>query len=159
MYGCRPILTLCWWVRLACWHHHLHGLHSSVHADETSCDDFDNCTTTENNTTPLPGPTTAPPDTTSVGAAAIAAVLGVILLVLLVVCIVVLVVWLMRRRKRTKRDVTGNVCKHILHTYVIVSQRVYNNVYVYLSLSIAFVCVSPNSYTLWRTIWDLFVVL
>ena len=118
-----------------------HGLHSSVHADETSCDNFNNCTTTENNTVPLPGPTTAPPDTLTVGAA-IAAVLGVILLVLLVVCIVVLVVWLMRRRKRTKRDVLGNVCKHTLHTYVIVSQRVYNKVYLHLSLSIAFVCVA-----------------
>ena len=98
-------------------HYHLHSLHFSVNANETSCDNFNNCTTTENNTTPLPGQTTAPPDTTSAGAA-IAAVLGVILLVLLVVCIVVLVVWLMRRRKRTKRDVLGNVCKHTLHTYV-----------------------------------------
>ena len=133
-------------------------MHFSVNADETSCDNFNNCTTTENNTTPLPGQTTAPPDSTLVGAA-IAAVLGVILLVLVVVCIVVLVVWLMRRRKRTKRDVLGNVCKHTLHTYVIVSQRVYNMVYLHLSLSIAFVYVSPNSYTLWKTIWDLLVVL
>ena len=42
-----------------------------------------------------------------------------------------------------------------IRTYVIVSQRVYSKAYVYLSLSIAFVCVSPNSYTLWKTIWDL----
>ena len=139
-------------------HYDLHSLHSSVYANETLCDNFNNCTTTENNTFPLPGPTTASFDTSSVGAA-IAAVLGVILLVLLVVCIVVLVVWLMRRRKRTKRDVLGNVCKHTLHKYIIVSQRVYSKVYVYLSLSITFVCVSPNSYTLWRTIWDLLVVL
>ena len=93
-----------------------HTLHSSVCADGTSCDNFDNCTTDmQNHTVPLPGMTTAPPDSTLVGVA-IAAVLGVILLVLLVVCIAMVVVWLMRRRKRTKRDVLGNVYKHTVCT-------------------------------------------